>query len=106
MVEIPSLVLHESLYGECVYLREVGRKEEANTTRFSLRACQVADHWLQLLQTAFQHWKRALETVTIKENLGGHFLSKLVGRKKTCALCATLQRKRPDSHTFKALYAC
>ena len=36
--------------------------------------------------------KRVLQTVTTKENLGGHFLGKLVGRKKACAICAKLQR--------------
>ena len=31
--------------------------------------------------------KRAVKTVTTEENLSGHFLGKLEGRKKACAMC-------------------
>ena len=50
--------------------------------------------------------KRVLEIVTTEENLGGHFLGKLVGRKKACAMCAKLQRKRPEGRTFETSYGC
>ena len=37
--------------------------------------------------------KHVLQTVIIEENLGGHFLGKLVGRKKACVMSSKLQRK-------------
>ena len=50
--------------------------------------------------------KRAINTVTTEENLNGHFLGKIQGRKKACAMCAKAGRKRPEGRTFETLYAC
>ena len=50
--------------------------------------------------------KRAVKTVTTEENLSGHFLGKLEGRKKACAMCAKVGRKRNEGRTFETSYAC
>ena len=50
--------------------------------------------------------KPAITTVTSKENLREHFLGKLEGQIKACAMCTKVGRKRPQGHTFKTLYAC
>ena len=50
--------------------------------------------------------KRAVSTFTTEENLRGHFLGKLEGRKKACATCAKAGRKRKEGQgrTFKTSY--
>ena len=50
--------------------------------------------------------KRTVKTVTTEENLSGHFLGKLEGRKKACAMCAKVGRKRNEGRTFETSYAC
>ena len=50
--------------------------------------------------------KRAVKTVTTEENLSGHFLGKLEGRKKACAMCTKVGRKRNEGHTFEMSYTC
>ena len=49
---------------------------------------------------------RAMETLTCEENLGGHFLGKLQGRKKACAMCAKAGRKRSEGRTFETSFGC
>ena len=36
-----------------------------------------------------------MKSVTTKENLIGHFLGKIQGRKRACAMCAKVGRERP-----------
>ena len=52
--------------------------------------------------------KRAVSTFTTEENLRGHFLGKLEGRKKACAMCSKAGRKRKEGQgrTFETSYAC
>ena len=52
--------------------------------------------------------KRAVSTFTTEENLRGHFLRKLEGRKRACAMCAKAGRKRKEGQgrTFETSYAC
>ena len=44
--------------------------------------------------------------VTTEENSSGHFLGKLEGRKKPCAMCTKAGRKRNEGCTFETSYAC
>ena len=48
--------------------------------------------------------KRAIQTLTREENLGGHFLGKLQGRKKACAMCSKAGRKRSEGRTFETSF--
>ena len=41
-----------------------------------------------------------------KENIHGHFMGKLEGKKKGCAMCTKVGRKRNEGHTFKISYRC
>ena len=50
--------------------------------------------------------KRAIQTLTREENLGGHFLGKLQGRKKACAMCSKAGRKRSEGRTFETSFGC
>ena len=52
--------------------------------------------------------KRAVSTFTTEENVRGHFLGKLEGRKRACAMCSKAGRKRKEGQgrTFETLYAC
>ena len=50
--------------------------------------------------------KRAVKTVTSEENLRGHFLGKVEGRKKACAMCSKAGRKRNEGRTYETSYAC
>lgn len=50
--------------------------------------------------------KRAVKTVTTEENLSGHFLGKLEGWKKACAMYTKVGRKRNEGRTFETSYAC
>ena len=51
--------------------------------------------------------KHAVSTFTTEGNLRGHFLGKLEGRKRGCAMCAKAGRKRKEGQgrTFET-YAC
>ena len=49
---------------------------------------------------------RAIQTLTSEEKLKGHFLGKLQGRKKACAMCAKAGRKRDEGRTFETSYGC
>ena len=48
--------------------------------------------------------KRAIQTLTCEENLAGHFLEKLQGKKKACAMCSKAGRKRSEGRTFVLRY--
>lgn len=65
---------------------------------------------MKLLIAPYNGYKRPsnFETcaVTMKENLSDHFLGKLEGRKKACAMCAKVGRKRNEGRTFETSYAC
>ena len=49
---------------------------------------------------------RAIQTLTSEQNLKGHFLGKLQGRKKACAMCAKAGLKRDEGRTFQTSYGC
>ena len=49
--------------------------------------------------------KFVIKTVTAKETLSCHFLVKLEGRKKACAMCIKVGRKN-KSCTFETSFAC
>ena len=51
--------------------------------------------------------KRVVRTVTSEENLRGHFLGKMEGSKRACAMCASAGRKRKEGgRTFETSYGC
>ena len=67
----------------------------------------------RLLIAGYNGYKRpsssgtcAIQTVTSEENLKGHFLGKLQGRKKACAMCAKAGRKSDEGRTFETSYGC
>lgn len=45
--------------------------------------------------------KRAVSPFATEENVRGHFLGKLEGRKRACAMCSKAGRKRSDGGKFK-----
>lgn len=68
---------------------------------------------VKLLIASYSGYKRpsnsgkcAVKTVTTEENSSGHFLGKLEGRKKPCAMCTKAGRKRNEGCTFETSYAC
>ena len=51
--------------------------------------------------------KLVVRTVTSEENLRGHFLGKMEGIKRACAMCASAGRKRKEGGcTFNTSYGC
>jgi len=67
----------------------------------------------KLLIAGYKRYKRpsssgkcAVKTVTTEENFRCHFLGKLEGRKKVCAMCAKVARKRNEVRTFETSYSC
>ena len=50
--------------------------------------------------------QRAVSTFTTEQNIGGHRLAKMQGRKRACKMCAKAGRKRNDSRTFETTHGC
>ena len=46
------------------------------------------------------------EAYISKEDISGHFLGKMEGRKKACAMHAKVGRKKNEACTFKTFYPC
>ena len=49
--------------------------------------------------------KRAMKSITTEENLRGHFLGKIQGRKRACAMCVKVGRERPHGR-FDTAFIC
>jgi len=67
----------------------------------------------RLLIAGYHGYKRlsssgtfAIQTLTSEENMKGHFLGKLQGSKKACAMCAKAGRKHDEGHTFETSPGC
>ena len=106
-MEIPVLVLPQFVHDEWFYPGKTSW-QKATPVRFSSPTRQVSHCWIQWLQTNLNSGKRAVSTFTTEENLQGHFLGKLEGRKRACAMCAKAGRKRKEGQgrTYKTSYAC
>ena len=50
--------------------------------------------------------QRAVSTFTTEQNIGGHRLGKMQGRKRACKMCAKAGRKRNDGRTFETSHGC
>ena len=49
---------------------------------------------------------QAMNSSSTGENIAGHSLGKINGRKKACQMCSKLGRKREDGRTFETVYVC
>ena len=108
MVEIPVLVLsHLSMVNGFILEKLAGKKKR--------RQLDFRRKLAKLLITGYNGYKRpsnsekrAVSTFTTEKNLRGHFLGKLEGQKRACAMCAKAGRKRKEGQdcTFETSYAC
>ena len=48
---------------------------------------------------------RAIKSITTQENVRGHFLGKIQGRKRACAMCAKVGREQPRGR-FDTAFIC
>jgi len=90
VVEIPVLVL-------CQFILEklAGKKKRRQLDfRHELTKFLIAGY--NGYKQPSNSGKHAVSTFTTEENLRGHFLGKLEGRKKACAMCSKAGRKRKE----------
>ena len=103
MVKVLALVFCQLVAGECTHPRETSWPEEVILT-------WLRQELVKLLIAPYNGYKRPsnFETcaVTMKENLSGHFLGELEGRKKACAMCTKVGWKSNEGSTFETSYAC